>query len=212
MIAKPKRPAKARSLAGRLFCRARAVTALKATPRPGPKRLATGALLFAAVLGVSGCAVYRDTDVTMTSQAIDPARYAGVWYEIARFPVAFQKGCTGVTAEYGVIDADTVSVLNTCRDGALDGPVRQIEGSADIVGPGQLRVQFDSVPFIKAPYWVLWVDADYTVAVVGVPSGRAGWILARTPSIAQAELRKAIAVLHANGYDPAKLLNTPQLR
>ena len=67
-------------------------------------------------------------------------------------------------------------------------------------------MKFASVPFVAADYWVLWVDADYETAVVGVPSGRAGWILARVPTIDPARRAEAEAVLARNGYDPAQAL------
>jgi len=164
-----------------------------------------------AMLALSACALapsYRDRDVAMTSQAIDPSAYAGQWYEIARFPVRFQRGCTATTARYEVIDESTLSVVNTCRQGAPDGPVDRIEGTAEIEGPGRLRVSFASVPFVAAPYWVLWVDGGYDTAVVGVPSGRAGWILARNPEISAARLDEALSVLRANGYDTEALIYT----
>ncbi len=133
----------------------------------------------------------------------DPQRYVGVWYEIARYPVSFQEGCTATTAEYGLLDSDTVSVLNMCRTGAPNGPVQQISGRADIVGPGQLKVRFDNVPFVRGDYVVLWVDDGYQTAVVGTPSGKAGWILARMPTISPQVRQDAEAVLEMNGYDPS---------
>lgn len=168
------------------------------------------------ILLLSGCATvppggYRDADVTISSAAaFDPARYAGLWYEIARYPVPFQAGCVAVRAKYTLRPEGGFDVLNTCRDGALDGPERRIEGSARITGPGRLSVKFDGVPFIRAPYWVLWVDADYRTAVVGVPSGRAGWILNRDPEIPPDRLRAALRVLEFNGYDLSRLRPTPQ--
>lgn len=166
-------------------------------------------------LALAGCGIvapsYRDAAAPIASQAnFDPERYTGLWYEIARFPVPFQEGCTAVTAEYGTRADGTLSVLNTCRDGAPDGPVRTIEGSATVTGPGRLKVRFDSVPFVSAPYWVLWVDADYRTAVVGVPSGRAGWILNREPTIPPDRLRAALKVLDFNGYDVTRIVPTPQ--
>ncbi len=169
-------------------------------------------LLLAGVVSACSGGVYRDPSVAMAPQSdFDAERYLGLWYEIARFPVPFQKGCTATTAEYGSIDATKISVVNTCRQDSPDGPLRRIEGTADIVGPGALKVRFGSVPFIAADYWVLWVDDAYQIAVVGVPSGRAGWILARTPSFSAQARARAEAVLVANGYDPAQLINVPQL-
>jgi apolipoprotein D and lipocalin family protein len=170
--------------------------------------------LLAALL--AGCATlpsdgYRDTDVPISSAAaFDVQRYAGLWYEIARFPVPFQADCEAVTARYTANSDGTVGVLNTCRDGAVDGPERQIRGSAEIVGPGRLSVGFQGVPFIKGPYWVLWVDEGYRTAVVGVPSGRAGWILNRAPEIPSDRLKAALEILDFNGYDTKKLRWTAQ--
>ncbi len=168
-------------------------------------------MTLSLVVGACGFDNYRDTDVPITSMAtLDVARYAGLWYEIARFPVPFQEGCVATTAEYGVIDATTLSVLNTCRDASLDGPLKQISGDARVVGPGRLEVSFSSVPFVNSPYWVLWVDDDYRTAVVGTPSGRAGWILNREPQISPDRLDAAKRILEFNGYDLAKLELTSQ--
>jgi apolipoprotein D and lipocalin family protein len=168
---------------------------------------------LAACVALSACVgpSYRDPGATIAAQRdFQPERYLGRWYEIARYPVSFEEGCTATTADYGPIDAETISVLNTCRQGAPDGPVEQISGTATIVAPGELKVRFSSVPFVAADYWVLWVDEDYRTAVVGVPSGRAGWILARTPTIDADRRAAAEAVLARNGYDPSRLYDVPQ--
>ncbi len=150
---------------------------------------------------------YRDQSVPISSMAVfDPARYAGTWYEVARFPVPFQAGCSQTRAEYGLRDDGALSVRNICvKDGARD----VIEGQASVVGPGRLKVQLGAMPF-AADYWVLWVDADYRTAVVGVPSGRAGWILNRDPQMPIDRLRAAIDVLEFNGYDASQLIYTEQ--
>lgn len=176
-----------------------------------------------ALLALAGCSatfpgektggffeVYRDTDVTIASMALfDPDRYLGTWYEVARYPVIFERGCVKVTAEYQKIDDNTISVFNTCRN--LDGSVRsEILGSADVVGPARLKVSFPSVPFGASDYWVLWVDQDYQTAVVGAPNGRSGWILNRQPQIPADRLRAAREILDFNGYDLDRLMEVPQ--
>lgn len=165
------------------------------------------ALILLLLAACAPGASYRDQSVAMTSMAIfDPARYAGVWYEVASFPTPFQAGCTNTRAEYAVAGPGRLSVRNVClKNGEEDA----IGGSAEVVGPGRLKVRLSGVP-VAADYWVLWVDADYRTAVVGTPSGRAGWILNRDPQIPADRLKAARDVLEFNGYDTGLLVMTAQ--
>ncbi|NCO85549.1 MAG: lipocalin family protein [Rhodobacterales bacterium] len=153
---------------------------------------------------------YRDQSVPIASKALfEPARYLGLWYEVARFPVPFEAGCVGVTAAYGQREDGQISVRNTCRN--PDGSVRSvIDGAAEIVGPGRLKVRFPSVPFVAGDYWVLWVDEGYRTAVVGAPNGRSGWILNRDPQIPADRLAAAREILDFNGYDLSRLETVAQ--
>lgn len=163
-----------------------------------------------ALLILSACVAfpsYRDTDVQLTSMAVfDPARYAGLWYEVASYEAPFQKGCTNTRAAYTLRDDGTLDVLNRCT---RDGEETAIGGAAWVVGPGRLKVRLDGVP-IAGDYWVLWVDEGYRTAVVGTPSGRFGWILNRDPEIPADRLAAAREVLAFNGYDLEPLNMTPQ--
>ncbi|SMY08764.1 lipocalin family protein [Flavimaricola marinus] len=153
---------------------------------------------------------YRDTSVPIASKALfEPDRYLGLWYEVARFPNVFERGCVNVTAEYGMREDGLISVLNSCGS-AEDGSVSTIEGTAEIVGPGRLKVRFASVPFVAGDYWVLWVDEGYRTAVVGNPDGTTGWILNRDPVIPQDRLIAAREILDFNGYDVSRLQMVPQ--
>jgi apolipoprotein D and lipocalin family protein len=170
------------------------------------RRAALAGLMI--ILGSAAMAeTYRDRDVQMATVAnLDVERYLGKWYEIARFPNRFEKGCEGVTAEYARNSNGTISVLNTCRMGAPDGEAKTADGQAKVVGPGQLSVTFVPwLPFARGDYWVLYLDEDYSVAVVGAPKGTTGWILARDPSISAAARARAEEALTQNGYDVSRL-------
>ncbi|MBL6426492.1 lipocalin family protein [Maritimibacter sp.] len=151
-------------------------------------------------------AKYRDTSVPMQTVNVNIDRYMGKWYEIARFPNWFENNCAGVTAEY-TLQGDTFEVLNTCRQGTPDGPARSRKAEATPVGPGKVKVDFvQMIPGIGVgDYWVLYVAPDYSLAVVGEPSGSTGWVLSRTPQIRQSQLDTAYDVLRKNGYDTSKI-------
>lgn len=165
-------------------------------------------LVFSLVILLSACGTsYRDRAEPITSVAnFDAQKYAGLWYEVARFPVWFQEGCTNTQAEYVPLEEGVLGVRNACfRDNELS----VIEGKARVNGPGRLKVRLGFMPF-AGNYWVLWVDEEYRTAVVGTPSGRAGWILNRTPDISEDRLEAAKAVLSFNGYDVSALELTQQ--
>lgn len=161
---------------------------------------------FLILASCAPLAVYRDTAAPISSKAVfDPTQYVGLWYEVARFPVPFEDGCAGVTAEYGLRDDGLLSVRNICRN--ADGTERsRMNGSAEIVGPGRLKVRFDNIPFVAADYWVLWTDDGYRTAVVGAPDGKSGWILNRDPEIPADRLNAARDILEFNGYDIRRLM------
>lgn len=72
---------------------------------------------------------------------VDLPRYVGKWFEIASFPMFFQRNCIGdTTAEYALTPEGDVAVTNRCRtksgfDEAL-GKATVVEGG----GNAQLKV------------------------------------------------------------------------
>ncbi|TCL10181.1 apolipoprotein D and lipocalin family protein [Shimia isoporae] len=155
---------------------------------------------------------YRDRAVPIEAvSALDLDRYLGKWHEIARFPNRFEKGCEGVTAEYGLRSDGKISVLNTCREGSPAGEASTAEGEAWLIEGGKLKVTFVPwLPFARGDYWVLWIDDAYSVVAIGNPAGRTGWILARDPQISTDLRAKAEAALTKNGYDVSKLYDVAQ--
>ena len=183
------------------------------TPAPGLRAaLTTAVMVLMMAAGAARAEKYRDRTVPMVAvRDLDISRYMGRWYEIARFPNRFEKGCVGVTADYALLDDGKVSVLNSCRQGTLGGPVRSATGKARIKGPGKLSVGFVPwLPFVRGDYWVLYVGPDFDLAVIGAPKGTTGWILARKPQIEPEDRARAEAVLRTNGYDIAKLVGVAQ--
>lgn len=163
-----------------------------------------------ALLSVGGCGVMYPPLAVVDS--VDLNRYVGKWYEIARYPNSFERGCVGTTAEYTLRDDGRIQVVNTCVESTLDGPTRTIEGTArvaDTTTNAKLKVTF-FWPF-EGDYWIIDLDADYQYAVVGDPSRRFLWILSRSPEMDAATYEGIIEWLPTVGYDPSRLILVPQL-
>jgi len=166
-------------------------------------------ILLSAVL--IGSASWSNSVVAV--QDFDLNRYLGKWYEISRIPNRFERNCVGVTAEYALRPDGKVSVLNTCKKGNLDAPSRVANGIATLVEGAKLTVTFTPLlPFIKGDYWVLYIADDYSLAVVGEPERKFGWVLSRTPQISNQQLARANQALVQNGYDPKALNKSCRLR
>ena len=164
------------------------------------------AFLIVILFALGGCVVGPPLEVV---PSVDLDRYVGLWYEIARYPVFFQEGCTNTTAEYALRDDGRIAVVNTCHDGSPEGPVRRIEGTARIADPttnAKLKVQF-FWPF-EGDYWIIDLDEAYTWVVVGEPTRRYLWILSRTPTMDETLYRQITDELPAKGYDPTKLIQS----
>lgn len=150
------------------------------------------------------------SDVTAVAK-VDLDRYLGLWYEFARFPAWFQRGCTGVTAEYSRRDDGLIQVVNSCRKGSLDGKLKQSIGRAKIVDPesnAKLKVSFFG-PF-WGDYWIIGLDPKYQWAVVGLPNRKYLWILSREPTINPELYQQILRPLPAMGYDLSNLSLTQQ--
>ena len=171
------------------------------------------ALTLFPLLAITACMSQPDyraeTTPPPTVASVDLNRYAGLWYEIARYPNGFQQDCEAVTAEYKRREDGKFTVVNTC--GA--GDERTATGVARVVdrsNGAKLKVQFapEWVPFASGDYWILHLESDYSAALVGAPSGKYLWILAREPKISTALLGKIKARAEALGYETAPLKMT----
>jgi len=145
------------------------------------KIVTIAALVFAAAgcTSLSGGPV-GNRAVPQPAKSVDLDRYLGRWYEIARYEASFQRGCEAVTADYSRNSDGTIRVLNSCRKGGLDGKLKTATGRAKIADSqtnAKLKVSFFG-PFY-GDYWVLDRADNYSWAIVGEPSGRYLWILAR---------------------------------
>ncbi|HET7786275.1 MAG TPA: lipocalin family protein [Myxococcales bacterium] len=170
-------------------------------------------LLFLA--GLAGCAT-RTTDRLFlpplrTVAHVDPARYAGTWYEIASFPQRFQRGCTASTATYTLRGDGDLDVLNRCRKGSPDGEEKSARGRARIVDRAtnaKLEVSFFR-PF-WGDYWIVDLADDYSYAVVGHPGRDYLWILSRTASMPEETYAGIVERLRAQEYETSRLVRTLQ--
>ena len=134
---------------------------------------------------------------------VDLKRYAGDWFEIARYTHRFQKGCVDSRASYRLRDDGTIGVRNSCmRDGRLD-TATGVARVADPATNARLKVSFFR-PF-WGDYWIIDLGDDYEYAVVSAPNRKYLWILSRTPRMDPALYDAITSRLRTQGFDISRL-------
>ena len=170
--------------------------------------------VVAAVLVVAG-AQSPSAPPVRPVPSVDLNRYAGDWFEIARFPNRFQRGCLGdVRATYARRPDGRVEVVNRCRTTNGETEARGIARVADEQSFARLKVRFapawlSFLPLVWGDYWIIGLAPDYSWAVVGDPGREYLWILARTPQLDDEAGAAARAVARNNGFDVSRLVSTP---
>lgn len=168
-------------------------------------------LALALSITLSGCCCNPPETVDF----VDVEKYMGKWYEIAKYPVIFERGLVGVTAEYTLLDDGKVRVVNQGFRRDFDGDLSLIEGTAKVanrVTNAKLTVQFGPIPFslFGSNYWIIGLDEDYEYAVVSDRCRNTLWILSRTPQMDSQVYDEIVFWLAQNGFDTDRLELMPQ--
>jgi apolipoprotein D and lipocalin family protein len=174
-----------------------------------------GAMLVASVamLIMAGCVGMESRQPLPTAPSVDLTRYIGTWYEIARLPMWFQRHCIDSKAIYTILPDSKIGVHNECvtDSGTLD----QADGVATVVDPttnARLAVTFNNFfarlvsPSREGNYWIIDLDLDYRIAMVGTPDRRYLWILSRRPHIDDLTYQRLVAKAQALGFPISELI------
>ncbi len=134
--------------------------------------------------------------VAPSSVPVDPAKYAGTYYEQGSVKQFFSIGLVNTKATYTLNPDGTIKVQNSGNYFFNRGPRSSITGSAVAVNENNtaLNVGFFSPrpPSATPPgnYTILETAPDYSWALVSDPSGRSGYILTRSKTISPEEYQQ----------------------
>lgn len=134
-------------------------------------------------------------------------RYLGDWYEVARLDHRFERGLSDVSANYSRRADGGIDVLNRGYD-AVAGEWREAMGKAypsGEPGEGRLKVSFFG-PFYGG-YNIIELDREsYRYSLVAGPDRSYLWILARSPALDDAIVRRLVARARELGFATDELI------
>jgi lipocalin len=164
-------------------------------------------ILLTAMIFSSSNAQTKPTVVS----SVDLNRYKGLWYEIARLPNYFERKLKCISATYTLRDDGKISVVNKgnyISDPAKSNSAKGVAWIPDKNSPAKLKVQF-FWPF-SGDYWIMHLDKDYRYVLVGEPSFKYLWILAREKKMDEATYQMLMKKAVDNGYDVKTIIRVEQ--
>ena len=171
-----------------------------------PLAAAAGALLAACA------STTRDGQKPVTLvPKVDLPRFMGDWYVIANIPTFLEKGAHNAKDSYTLAPDGTIPTTFSFNADAFDGPRKSYDSKGFVMDGGVGAVWGQQYVWpIKADYRISYLSSDYTQTVITRDKRDYVWIMARTPTIPEADLAKLIAFVGTQGYDTSKLQRVPQ--
>jgi apolipoprotein D and lipocalin family protein len=144
-------------------------------------------------------------------QHVDLPRFMGNWYVIANIPTFIETGAHNAVESYK-LDADgTIAVTFTFRDGAFDGKPKQYTPRGfvrDTQSNAIWGMQF--IWPVKTDYRITYLTPDYSQTIISREQRDYVWIMARTPTITEADYQRMVNLVREQGYDIARMQKVPQ--
>jgi len=171
-----------------------------------------GLMSCASVRKTNPASVLKSSPPLKTVARVDLPRYMGDWRVISVIPYFAERNAWDSIESYALRPDGHIDNWFRCRRGSFTAKQKRYNFTAEVVNKetnAEWRVKF--LPFIKVPYLIIDLDPQYQWTVVGHPSRKYGWIMARDKTLPAAVLAGIHDRLAAQGYDPGKFVMVPQV-
>jgi apolipoprotein D and lipocalin family protein len=142
---------------------------------------------------------------------VDLDRFMGDWYVIANIPTFIEKGAHNAVESYQLAADGTIETTFTFRADGFDGPEKRYTPRGFVLDRESNAIwgmQF--VWPIKADYRIVYLSPDYSQTVIGRMARDYVWVMARTPSIPEADYARIVELVGSLGYDTSLIQRVPQ--
>ena len=172
-------------------------------------RLAIGIATMSLLSLLAGC---RASHPPITTEPkVELARFMGDWYVIANIPTSIERGAHNAVESYRLDPDGSIATTFTFRKDAFDGKVKRYcprgfvrENNSNAIW----GMQF--IWPIESDYRIVHVSPDYQRTIIGREKRDNVWIMARTPTLTDADLDDLRQRVEREGYDMSKLELVPQ--
>ncbi len=173
----------------------------------GMKRILS---VFACGVVLAGCGAPPLPPLAL-AERVDLKRFMGDWYVIASIPTFIEKGAHNAIESYRLAPDGSIETTFTFRAGSFDGAQKRYAPRGFVTDRATNSVwEMQFVWPLKTDYRIVHVSPDYARTVIGREKRDYAWIMARTPTLPDADYEALVALLRAQGYDVSLLRKVPQ--
>ena len=160
-------------------------------------------------IACAGCAATRPP--TGTVPYVDLQRFMGDWYVVANIPTFVERDAYNAVESYRLDDDGSIATTFTFRRGSFDGDLKRYRPRGFVLDERSNAVwgmQF-VWPF-QGDFRIVYLDAGYTQTAIGREKRDYVWIMARHPTMPEADYQRIVELLGREGYDVGKIRKVPQ--
>ncbi|CAB3642730.1 lipocalin family protein [Achromobacter pestifer] len=169
-------------------------------------RMAAG--MIVGVMALAGCG--SPPPMPPVTQ-VDISRFMGDWYVIAGIPSWPERQSFNAVESYALLPDGRIQTTFRYRHGGFGADVETMRPVGTVqpdTGNAVWGMQF--IWPIQAEYVIAYLDEHYPQTIIGRTKRDYVWIMARTPSLPDAEYARLVDKVRDLGYDPAQLRKVPQ--
>lgn len=158
---------------------------------------------------IGGCATNQLSPIATVARVNLP-KFMGNWYVIAAIPTAIETESYNAIESYKLDQDGSIATTFTYNKGSLDGKLKTYHPRGFVKensGNALWGMQF--IWPIKAEYRIAYLNDDYTQTIIARNARDYVWIMARSPTISDADYDKLIKLVAQYGYDTKKLRKVP---
>jgi len=174
-------------------------------------------VLLSCCLLLAGCATGK-ADATLAPlklvDRLDLPAFMGDWHVLGNLPTPDEEGCHNALEQYALRADRTIAITFSCNKHGFDGKRDVKRFTATVQNPGrntEWRVTMKFLGFIpiRLPFLVIDLADDGSYTVIGYPSRKYLWIMARTKTLPDDVWAGIYARLQAQAYNTDAIVRVP---
>lgn len=144
-------------------------------------------------------------------ESVELNRFMGDWYVVGNIPTFIERNAYNAVESYAMDDDGNIPTTFTFNKGGFDGPLKTYKPKGfikDKANNSLWGMQF--IWPIKADYRIVYLSDDYQQTIIGRKARDYVWLMARTPTLSDADYNALVQKTKGLGYDVSKIRKVPQ--